>query len=153
MVGVVFVFSIVSAQLPYCACGILCFHGGNSSVEESAAVAAEVESCCTASDSHSGSTTAKAYALQQVKSSDCCEGGGTCECTVRVRAFDDNSPAALAPVVAHSIDVNSALVAPELNAYYISPLLGTREISHWQPLRGQPYVERPFFAVNSHYII
>lgn len=147
LVGFVFVFSIVSAQLPYCQCGILCFHGKKSTLVEEQTSVQESSSCCASKGQD------HTPAPEPTEKSTCGDGNGGCDCPVEISDIDQNVTLGLVPVILTSVDAHAGSLAPATDGVFVSPLAGIEDAPFWRPTRGSPLPRQSLYILNSTHII
>jgi hypothetical protein len=147
LVGSVFLFSAVIAQLAFCQCGIFCPHAARQAAQEVAEAAPEAaHSCC----SPEGQDDAPATSIAEDKPSG--EEHG-CPCPVQIASSEKDLPPGLMPVAASPVHDDGAFDAlPAANAIKL-PLVEIATAPTWRPVRGSPGTGPPVHLLNSVFLI
>ncbi len=147
LVGVVFLVSIVTAQLPYCQCGVLCLHGEGVPADEMGQTSpAGVQGCCPLErrddEPPPKPTEHKAP---------CGESNG-CDCPVEVNSAPD-FPTVVLPFLTTSIDVRIIISGQASIAPFTPVFSGIEDAPKCHPTRGSPLPRPPLHILNSVQII
>lgn len=145
LVGLVFVFTMVAAQLPYCQCGIACLHGSEGFMIAANEAPAEDHGCCPSERQDD------APAPKPVQDEPCGDEQG-CPCPVEISSASD-LPAAPLPFVEFSVEMHSQAAGLPASCPDFSVLIGLEETPRWKPTRGSPLPRPPLHVLNSVYLI
>ena len=146
-VGVLFMFSQVMAQLPFCQCGIFCLHGASAQVAEGGEELPVADHGCCPSERQDD-----AAPVTPSQEDGSCEDEGACDCPVELSSSQDLPPAPI-PSVISSVDIHAELLAPVATSSELPFLAGNEDASRWRPTRGSPLSRVPLHVLNSVYII
>lgn len=147
LVGMVFLCSVVAAQLPFCQCGILCLHGSPAQATEGSEEPQIEDHGCCPSERQDDALPAKPSQGENP-----CDDDGGCDCPVELSSSQD-IPAAPIPAVITSVDIHAEVISPLAASSELPLLAGNEDAPRWRPTRGSPLSQVPLHVLNSVYII
>jgi len=145
LVGVVFVFTMVAAQLPFCQCGIACLHAGEGFTIAASEAPFEDHGCCPSERQDDAPAPKPAQNAP-------CEDEEGCPCPVEISGASD-VPAASLPFVVSSVELHTQAADLPASSPDISPLIAHEDAPRWRPTRGSPLPRPPLHVLNSVYLI
>lgn len=148
LVGSVFLFSAVIAQLAFCQCGIFCPHTAKQAAQEVAEAAPAAAHSCCPPESQDGAPAPAAAAAQPGHDAD-----NGCPCPVEIASSENDLPPGLMPVAASPVHDDGAFDAlPAANTIKL-PLVEIATATVWRPVRGSPGAHPPLHLLNSVFLI
>jgi hypothetical protein len=145
LVGLMFVFTMVAAQLPFCQCGITCLHVGDGFAIAANEAPIDDHACCPSERKDDAPAPNPAQDWP-------CEDEQGCPCPVEISSAAD-FPAAPLPFVVSSVEMHAQAGALPASGSAFSPLTVSEDAPRWRPTRGSPHPRPPLHVLNSVYLI
>jgi hypothetical protein len=146
LVGAVFMFSLVLAQLPFCQCGIICLHiGGVAPRVAQAAPASAAHGCCPSQRQNDTPVPDPSRGTP-------CGDQDECPCPVEISSSSEFPVAPLGAVVP-SVQIQIQTAALPVGFPEFSTPSGLEDLPRWRPTRGSPLHRPPLYLLNSVHII